>query len=174
MLNILNKVRSYHNRVHHDINGLVQETRNSSALVMELHLFCTTPSTWHCMKHNDYNCYTEFRLWTQRRHQSWCLALTGKLWHVYYCVLLWAFQRTLTHVIWDNTPFPHMSELSAKLTGELWGIYCDYLTENQTTHISKPVFHDMVELSASPSFLRASVIYRLDQFYVPSSNGAPM
>ena len=30
-----------------DINGLVQERRNSSALAMELRLSCTNASTWH-------------------------------------------------------------------------------------------------------------------------------
>ena len=32
----------------HEIEALVQERRNSSALAMELHLSCTNPSKWKC------------------------------------------------------------------------------------------------------------------------------
>ena len=35
--------------VQYQIDGLVQERRNSSALAMELHLSCTNPSKWYCI-----------------------------------------------------------------------------------------------------------------------------
>ena len=35
------------NNVHHDIDGLVQERRNSSALALELRLSCINPLIWY-------------------------------------------------------------------------------------------------------------------------------
>ena len=54
------KINLYTNNINsfHNINGLVQERRNSSALAMELHLFCTNPSIWN-HKRSDFTDFTK-------------------------------------------------------------------------------------------------------------------
>ena len=41
----------FYHKIHHNIDGLVQERRNSSALAMELRLSCTNPLTFGLMIH---------------------------------------------------------------------------------------------------------------------------
>ena len=46
--------------VQDQVDGLVQERRNSTALAMELHLSCTNPSKYSLpsmRKHFNYQCY---------------------------------------------------------------------------------------------------------------------
>ena len=42
----LQQGQSDHIKLNHNIDGLVQERRNSSVLAMELRLSCTNPSIW--------------------------------------------------------------------------------------------------------------------------------
>ena len=54
-------------KIHDDIDGLVQERRNSSALAMELRLSCTNPLTWKCF------CITGL-LWGQSTFGQWLVS----------------------------------------------------------------------------------------------------
>ena len=57
---VLDKLLAFPNK--NDIDGLVQERRNSSALTMVLNISCTNPSIWTaCLEYNCYiNLYTPF------------------------------------------------------------------------------------------------------------------
>ena len=80
-------------RPHYDINGLVQERRNSSALALQLRLSCIKTLIWS----NIIRCYVQYnrdrgrpqvQLWTHNRYTMSCPQIIAKLWGV-SCKCFW-------------------------------------------------------------------------------------
>ena len=101
-----------------EIDGLVQERCNSSALVMELRLSCTKPSKW-CIALKIHT-IQEFN--NINKHQpSWCWNRICTYIHIYIQIYIQhgavIMQLMFSKIFTKDTPW-----LIRK--GEIWAVYC--------------------------------------------------